>query len=146
MLHLGEQLAKVINFPAKNNLVIFLQGGLGAGKTTLVRGFLKGLGHKSSVKSPTYTLVEPYDLPSCGVFHFDFYRVHDEQELELMGLRDYFVPEAICLIEWPEQWQNKLPAPDLSCYIYFHETGREIKLTAGSMEGKTMIRRLQHEQ
>ncbi|HLB58249.1 MAG TPA: tRNA (adenosine(37)-N6)-threonylcarbamoyltransferase complex ATPase subunit type 1 TsaE [Gammaproteobacteria bacterium] len=122
--------------------VIFLSGPLGVGKTTFARGFLRGLNYKGHVKSPTYTLVEPYELSSGHVFHFDLYRLHDARELEEIGIRDYFVPHAICLIEWAEQGKGVLPLADLSCYIAFHPRGREVKLVAHSARGNTILQRL----
>lgn len=111
--------------------IIFLQGNLGAGKTTLVRGFLRALGYEGKVKSPTYTLVESYELDNITIHHFDLYRIHEPEELEAMGLRDYLQPHTICLIEWPEKNRSYLPSPHFSCYIDILESGRNI-----TIEGK----------
>lgn len=138
-LEFGTQLARACSDTA----VIFLYGNLGAGKTTLVRGFLRGLGYEEKVKSPTYTLVEMYQLKKNLVYHFDFYRVHDVQELEFIGIQDYFVPHAICLIEWPENGTGLLPPADLSCYIETQDLGREIKIVAHTALGMDILKRQQ---
>src|SRR5438105_15294510 len=96
---LGEALAA----GAAPGLVIHLRGDLGAGKTTLVRGLLRALGHPGRVKSPTYTLVEPYELSSLHFYHFDFYRLKNQEEWEQAGFREYFVAEALCAVDWPER-------------------------------------------
>ena len=107
---LGQQLAQRLSAPQ----VIYLQGELGAGKTTFSRGFLQGRGHVGSVKSPTYTLVEPYEHLTAGpVFHLDLYRLGDPGELQYLGLEDYLSAEGILLIEWPERAAQQLPQPDL---------------------------------
>lgn len=134
----GRQLAAVCLAPC----VIFLQGPLGAGKTTLVRGILHELGVIGSVKSPTFTLVEPYQLSNFSVFHFDLYRLDDPDELEYIGLRDYFTHDSICLIEWPEKGQPNLPQPDLTCALAVQSAGRSLKLYANSAVGETLLRKL----
>ena len=113
--------------------VIFLRGELGAGKTTLVRGLLRGLGYTGPVKSPTFTLIEPYHLTSRTVFHFDLYRVADPEELEYMGARDYFREQAVCLIEWPERASGWLARPDLEVRLEYEADARRAYLS-GKME------------
>lgn len=119
--------------------VIFLRGDLGMGKTTLSRGVLRGCGHTGSVKSPTYTLVEPYDTPSGPVFHFDLYRLSDPEELEYLGIRDYFTEQALCLIEWPDKGAGVLPSPDLEIQIELSGNGRSLLLTPVTQKGQTMV-------
>jgi tRNA threonylcarbamoyladenosine biosynthesis protein TsaE len=141
MLTLGEQLAHACS----DTVVIFLHGPLGAGKTTLARGFLRGLGCTDKVKSPTYTLVESYQIGSGYVYHFDFYRLRDPLELDDIGIRDYFTPKSICLIEWPEYGEGVLPSADLACFIEIQGEKRAIKLIAQSPIGDGIIERMQHE-
>ena len=93
--------------------IVFLRGTLGAGKTTLVRGFLRAAGFKGVVKSPTYTLVEEYSIASRKIFHFDLYRIKDPEELEWIGIQDYFSENAVCFIEWPEMGLGMLPEADM---------------------------------
>jgi tRNA threonylcarbamoyladenosine biosynthesis protein TsaE len=138
MLTFGAQLAVVI----KSGTIIFLHGPLGAGKTTLARGFLRGLGFHSKVKSPTYTLVEPYDVAGRKIFHFDFYRLNTPDELQHIGIQEYFSSETICLIEWPEKGHPLLPEADLNCYIAITEQGREVTLEALSVIGEDILKRL----
>jgi len=134
-LAFGAQLAQRAEAP----LVIFLHGDLGAGKTTLIRGFLRGLGYQDKVKSPSYTLVESYPFPDKDVFHFDFYRIQNSQELEFMGIQDYWQPRAIFLIEWPEKGAAFLPEVDLECYLTMADPGREIRLEARTEKGKSAL-------
>ncbi len=135
---LGRKLASVCPSGSK----LFLQGELGAGKTTLSRGFLNGLGHEGIVKSPTYTLVEPYQIDDLEVFHFDLYRLSDSEELETIGIRDYFSGEGICLVEWPEKGAPYLGEPDLHTHIQYKDDRRSVLLEAKTPVGKAIIRSL----
>ncbi len=144
MLAFGGEFALHVFHQIKKEWVIYLHGPLGAGKTTFVRGFLRGLGYKGLVKSPTYTLVESYEVGGCNIFHFDFYRVADPSELEYMGIQDYFTMNAISLIEWPEAGADFLPRPDVECRIAPSKEGRSITLTAGTDDGEIILRCLHH--
>lgn len=123
-------------------LVIHLQGELGAGKTTLVRGVLRGLGYAGRVKSPTFALVEPYKLSSLYLYHFDFYRFDDPLEWREAGLLEYFSEQAVCIVEWPER-ANGLPAADLSVGIQVTDRGRDVELCAGTEAGQECLERMQ---
>lgn len=126
--------------------LIFLSGELGAGKTTLTRGILQGLGHAGAVKSPTYTLVEPYELGAVTVFHFDLYRLLDPEELELMGYRDYFRADALTLVEWPVRGEPLLPTPDLELTLtpcaLGASLGRRLELRSHTPRGGEILSRL----
>jgi tRNA threonylcarbamoyladenosine biosynthesis protein TsaE len=107
---------------------VYLHGDLGAGKTTFVRGVLQGLGHAGKVKSPTYTLVEPYEFDGFSVYHFDLYRFTSEEEWEAAGLNEYFNSQSICFVEWPEKAQNLLPEPDFDIKITPLTQGRSLQI------------------
>ena len=124
-------------------LVIYLIGQLGAGKTTLVRGILRALGYAEKVKSPTFTLVELYNVSSLYLYHFDFYRFNDPREWEDAGFRECFGPTTVCLIEWPEKAGPRLPPADLRITLSIADTGRNVELQAGTEVGEEGLRQLQ---
>jgi len=123
--------------------IVYLQGDLGAGKTTLTRGLLRGLGHEGRVRSPTYTLVEPYRLSGSVVYHLDLYRLADPEELEWLGLRDMLAEHALLLIEWPERGVGVLPAADLVISLEYSGNGRRAILEAASGAGEQLLAKIQ---
>ena len=127
MMELGGRIAE--QFPRGG--IVLLNGDLGVGKTTLVRGLLRHLGFEGTVKSPTYTLVEPYQIGDRSIYHFDLYRLGDPEELEYMGGRDYWESDALCLIEWPEKALGYLPKEDLKLEIFHFGEQRKVKIFAG---------------
>src|SRR5690606_25925371 len=134
----GRRLAQSL----RSGAVVFLQGTLGAGKTTLTRGILQALGHQGAVKSPTYTLVEPYEFDGLKVFHFDLYRLGDPEELEYMGIRDYFLEQNLCIVEWPARGAGILPLPDLSVDLAGSGTGRLATVKAATRRGDSILQSL----
>ncbi|MYE12488.1 MAG: tRNA (adenosine(37)-N6)-threonylcarbamoyltransferase complex ATPase subunit type 1 TsaE [Gammaproteobacteria bacterium] len=108
--------------------LVFLRGELGAGKTTLVRGILRGLGHQGAVKSPTYTLLEPYEFGDRSIYHFDFYRIEDPEELSFIGIDELLSDAALKLVEWPERAGGRLPVPDLELVLTIAGEGRLLEL------------------
>ena len=131
----GHQLATVL----PRGGVIYLHGDLGAGKTTLVRGVLQGLGYLDRVKSPTYTLVETYSVKGTTLYHFDLYRLGDPEELEYMGIRDYFAEDAIVLVEWPERGGDLLPAADIDINLAYQKEGRDMNCIARTEKGAACL-------
>ncbi len=138
----GNRIAALINQHIEGPMAIYLHGDLGAGKTTLTRGIVTGFGHQGRVKSPTYTLVEPYELQNRTIYHFDLYRLGDPEELEFMGIRDYFANNAVCVIEWPGQGEGFLPIADISVDLLYLDDHRQIKLTGLSPVGEKLIKML----
>ncbi|GLQ30630.1 tRNA (adenosine(37)-N6)-threonylcarbamoyltransferase complex ATPase subunit type 1 TsaE [Litoribrevibacter albus] len=134
-LWLAGQFATVL----KGTGVVYLHGHLGAGKTTFCRGVLSAYGHSGAVKSPTYTLVEPYKVGGYQVYHFDLYRLSDPEELEYMGIRDYFEDQALCLVEWPSQGEGVLPDPDLHVRLQADEGGRFLEIESSSDYGRNVL-------
>lgn len=128
-----------LSHSAVAGLVIFLHGDLGVGKTTFTRGFLHGLGFVGKVKSPTYTLVEPYEFDHLSVYHFDLYRLIDEEEWEAAGFREYFNANSICLIEWPEKAGHLLPEPDIHVHLMHEGLQRKIQLLANTAHAEQCL-------
>ncbi len=137
-----ERLGQLFAQTMVTDLTVYLNGNLGMGKTTLSRGIIRGYGHTGSVKSPTYTLVEPYQVGSQRIFHFDLYRLADPEELEYLGIRDYFAEPAVRLIEWPEKGEGLLAEADLIVSLSVFGQGREIELQAKSVSGTAMLESL----
>ncbi|MDD4881602.1 MAG: tRNA (adenosine(37)-N6)-threonylcarbamoyltransferase complex ATPase subunit type 1 TsaE [Gallionellaceae bacterium] len=134
-LALGARLAAGV----RPGMAVWLVGDLGAGKTTLTRGLLRALGHGGRVKSPTYTLVEIYPFSSFNLYHFDLYRFIDPEEWEEAGFREYFNPESICLVEWPEKGGAILPLPDLEIRLEIDGEGRLARLYGRTEEGRRCV-------
>jgi tRNA threonylcarbamoyladenosine biosynthesis protein TsaE len=123
----------------RGGLLVFLSGELGTGKTTLVRGLLRALGHSGAVKSPTYTLVESYLRDGITLHHLDLYRLGDAAELEWLGIRDLLAADAVCLIEWPERGAGVLPPPDLQLALAYRGQGRHLAASAHSGRGEQAL-------
>jgi tRNA threonylcarbamoyladenosine biosynthesis protein TsaE len=134
-----ETLGRAVASGAGTGRVLHLRGELGSGKTTLVRGLLRALGHAGRVKSPTYTLVEPYELSSLHFYHFDFYRLKDRSEWEQSGFRDYFTAQAMCVVEWPERAAGLLLPPDLDIHLLFEGEARRAQARAHTEAGKAWL-------
>ena len=137
-IRFGEKLSHCL----KGRGRVYLQGGLGAGKTTLCRGILRAMGYAGAVKSPTFTLVEPYSFAGGQVFHFDLYRLNDPEELEYIGIDDYFGDQNLCLVEWPEKAKDTLPASDLDVKLLITGRSRRAGLAARSVFGSEVLENL----
>ena len=138
MLGLGAMLARFL----RGEGVVHLGGGLGAGKTTLCRGVLRAMGHSGAVKSPTFTLVEPYQISDSEVYHFDLYRLADPGELDYIGIDEYFGKKKLCLIEWPEKAIGYLPRHDLEITIDVLGEKRIIGIRSNSQTGEKICTQL----
>ena len=138
MLALGSALADAL----AGHGAVHINGQLGAGKTTLSRGILRGMGHTGSVKSPTFTLVEPYTIGEGQVFHFDLYRLVEPDELEYIGVDDYFAADSLCLIEWPEKASGFLPEHDLDIGIDVSGETRNIHIWGRTAHGNRVCEAL----
>ncbi|MTJ01507.1 tRNA (adenosine(37)-N6)-threonylcarbamoyltransferase complex ATPase subunit type 1 TsaE [Idiomarina piscisalsi] len=132
-------LAKRFANSMKEPVVVYLEGELGAGKTAFCRGIIQAMGHEGAVKSPTYTLVEPYQLSGWRIHHFDLYRLADPEELEYMGIRDYFADDTLNFIEWPEKGAGWLPDADIEIALSYYEQGRKITINALTNAGKNIV-------
>lgn len=137
-LALAKKFSEVLQAP----LVVYLEGELGAGKTAFCRGVIQALGHSGAVKSPTYTLVEPYQLQGWRIHHFDLYRLADPEELEYMGIRDYFADDTLNFIEWPDKGYGWLPGADIEIRIEYAGSGRKITFSALTEAGQKIIKTL----
>jgi tRNA threonylcarbamoyladenosine biosynthesis protein TsaE len=135
---LGAALARAL----APGLKVYLSGDLGAGKTTLVRALLRACGYAGKVKSPTYTLVEPYTVFNLHLYHFDLYRMTGPDEWAMSGFREIFDEAAICLVEWPERAAGELPEPDLAIALQIAESSRAARVVAHSERGRTWLRSL----
>lgn len=138
----ATQLAHCLTAP----LIITFSGDIGAGKTTIIRAMLKSMGVQSAIKSPTFSLVESYLCQEAQVHHFDLYRIHQEDELEYLGFRDYFTDQSICCIEWPEHAGKALPKVDIRFKLSSKGAGREMQVMALSVAGERILACLAGEQ
>jgi len=137
-LALGADFAQAI----RPGMVIYLSGDLGAGKTTLARGLLRGLGYLGRVKSPTFTLVEVYEISRLYLYHFDFYRFSNPRELGEAGFREYFNSDSVCLVEWPEKAAAGLAPADVKIVMQVAGSGRSVGIFAETEAGRLCLERL----
>ena len=136
-----EELARRLASCAPPRAVVFLEGDLGAGKSTLARAWLRALGVTGAIKSPTYTLVERYPLPAGEAVHLDLYRLAAASELDFLGLDELAADASLWLVEWPERGRDGLPAPDLVIHLAAQGEGRRAELVAGSSAGQAWLER-----
>jgi tRNA threonylcarbamoyladenosine biosynthesis protein TsaE len=138
-----EEVGRCLAMNCTPPCIVYLVGDLGAGKTTLARGFLRGVGYQGRVKSPTYTLLEPYEIGAVSCYHFDLYRLSDAEELEYLGIEDLLTSNAYMLIEWPENGEGGLPSPDLVVKIHHVGVGRHIQFIGVSEKGREILQEIQ---
>lgn len=131
----ATRLARCLTAP----LIVAFHGDIGAGKTTIIRAMLRALGVDSAIKSPTFSLVESYSCDDFMVHHFDLYRIHQEEELEYIGFREYLSQHSVCCIEWAERAGFLLPIIDVHCSLTIKDRGRELILSAASLSGQQML-------
>lgn len=135
----SEQFAKKLAYCITAPMVITFSGDIGTGKTTIIRAMLKSLGVDSAIKSPTFSLVESYVCNKLHIHHFDLYRIHQEEELDYLGFRDYFSKQSVCCIEWPEHAGKTLPPVDIRFNLIIKGTGRLMQMSALSVAGKRIL-------
>ena len=136
----GQTLATTMRAVDMNQLIIYLIGDLGSGKTTFARGFLQGWGHSGRVPSPTYTIIEPYELSSVEIYHIDLYRLVDPLETDDLGLAELPGPGVVMLVEWPERAGARLPGADLTVSLQFAgDNRREINFSALNTRGEALL-------
>jgi tRNA threonylcarbamoyladenosine biosynthesis protein TsaE len=142
MRAVGQAIAAAIR-GIQSSLIIYLEGELGAGKTTLVGGLLNASGFAGHARSPTYTLIEPYELDTCSIYHLDLYRLADPREVDALGLRDLLLPGTVLLIEWPDRGAGELPPADVSILIdYAPQSGRQLTLKGRTEVGESVVKRV----
>lgn len=137
-----ERLGACFSALSGEQALLTMEGGLGAGKTTFVRGLLHAAGYQGAVKSPTFSLVEPYEVRTGRVLHFDLYRLKEPEELEYVGIRDYLHQPALCIVEWPEKAGDLLPEGDIHIIIDKTGQGRTVRLQINTERGQILYRKL----